>query len=73
MSKGTKIRVTRKDKKYNLISPFWLLSDLEALLCIADSVLGAAFSNQIRSIRLRAVLKLVFKRIWGINRWVVVG
>lgn len=41
--------VIRNDRKYSLISPFWLLRFLEVIVCKVEVVLGMDFSNQVKS------------------------
>ena len=53
--------------------PFWLLRVEEVVMCIADMIFGMAFSNQIRSRSVRAVLKLVFSDFEGSRRCMIVG
>lgn len=53
--------------------PFWLLRVEEIIICILEVVFGMAFSNQIRSRRVRAVLKLVFSVFRGSRRCMIVG
>jgi hypothetical protein len=42
-----KLIYSRKDRKYNLIIPFWLDTMVEASICISAINLGAVFSIQI--------------------------
>lgn len=53
--------------------PFWLLRVEEVIMCIVDMIFGMAFSNQIRSRSVRAVLKLVFSDFEGSRRCMIVG
>lgn len=39
------------ERKYSLISPFWLDVIMEAESCICDKLFGAIFSSQIMSVR----------------------
>lgn len=53
--------------------PFWLLRVEEVIMCIVEVILGMAFSSQMRSKRVRAVLKLVFSVFSGRSRCMIVG
>lgn len=53
--------------------PFWLLRVEETVICIVEVIFGIAFSNQIKSKRVRAVLKLVFRVFSGSKRCMIVG
>lgn len=63
----------RNERKYSLIMPFWLLRVEEVIMCIEDIIFGMAFSSQIRSRSVRAVLKLVLSVFKGSRRCIVVG
>lgn len=65
--------VIRNDRKYSLISPFWLVIDLEIDVCRVDRVFGSAFSIQMRSSRFSDVLKLIVSILLGIRRCMVSG
>lgn len=43
--------VIRKDKKYSLTSPFWLVIILARWACVIEVDFGTDFSNQTRSKR----------------------
>lgn len=45
--------------------PFWLVTILDELVCIIEVDFGIVFSNQIRSRRLRDVLKLRLREFVG--------
>lgn len=70
---GTNSSVIRNERKYSLIMPFWLLRVEEVCMCIVEVILGMAFSNQIRSRRVRAVLKLMLSVFRGSSRCMIVG
>ncbi len=59
------ISVMRKERKYSFTIPFWVLSVEETSVWIVEVTLGIAFSNQMRSNVVRAVLKLVFSDFRG--------
>lgn len=65
--------VIRNERKYSLTMPFWLLRVEEVIMCIVEMIFGMAFSSQIRSKRVRAVLKLVFSVFEGNRRCMIVG
>lgn len=65
--------VIRNERKYSLTMPFWLLRVEEVIMCIVDMIFGMAFSNQIRSRSVRAVLKLVLSDFEGSRRCMIVG
>ena len=67
------ISVMRKERKYSFTIPFWVLSVEETSVWIVEGTLGIAFSNQMRSNVVRAVLKLVFSDFRGSRRWIIVG
>lgn len=46
----------RKDRKYNLTSPFWLAIILDRWVWVIEVDFGIAFSSQIRSRRFRDTL-----------------
>lgn len=48
--------VMRKDRKYSLISPFWLAIILDRWVWVIEVDFGTAFSSQIRSRRFRDIL-----------------
>lgn len=50
MSRRPKVREMRKERKYNLIIPFWFEIEVEANFCIEARPFGIAFSSQARSI-----------------------
>ena len=43
--------VTRKERKYSLIRPFWLVTIVDVFIWISEVAFGKMFSNQIRSRR----------------------
>lgn len=43
--------VTRKERKYNLIRPFWLVTIIDIFVWISEVVFGKMFSSQIKSNR----------------------
>lgn len=43
--------VTRKERKYSLIKPFWFVTMIDIFVWISEVVLGKIFSSQIRSRR----------------------
>lgn len=43
--------VTRKERKYNLIKPFWLVITVDIFIWMDEMVFGRMFSNQIKSRR----------------------
>lgn len=53
--------VTRKERKYNLIRPFWLVIVVDIFVCISEVVFGKTFSNQIRSRREDADFWLIIR------------
>lgn len=53
--------------------PFWLARSLDELACIVEVALGMAFSNQIRSMRFRDVLKLGVRVFRGNMRCMIGG
>lgn len=53
--------------------PFWLLSVEDVIICIVEVIFGIAFSSQIKSSRVRAVLKLMFSVFSGSRRCIIVG
>lgn len=65
---GMSKSVIRNERKYSLTRPFWLLRVEEVIICIVEVIFGMAFSSQVRSRRVRAVLKLVFSVFEGSSR-----
>lgn len=65
---GIQISVTRNERKYSFTIPFWLLREEEVSVWIVEVTFGIAFSSQIRSSMVRAVLKLVLSIFKGIRR-----
>ena len=57
------IIVTRKDRKYSLIKPFWLVTIIDIFIWISEVVFGKIFSSQIRSRRDDADFWLIIKFI----------
>lgn len=43
--------VTRKERKYSLIRPFWFVIIMDMFIWISEVVFGRIFSSQIRSRR----------------------
>ena len=43
--------VTRKERKYNLIRPFWLVTIADVFIWVSEMVFGKMVSSQIRSRR----------------------
>lgn len=43
--------VTRKERKYSLIKPFWFVTMIDIFVWISEVVLGKMFSSQIKSRR----------------------
>lgn len=41
--------VTRKERKYSLIRPFWFVTTVDIFIWISEVVFGRMFSSQIRS------------------------
>lgn len=70
---GMQISVTRNERKYSFTIPFWLLRTEAVVVWIVEVAFGMAFSSQIRSNMVRAVLKLVLRVFSGRSRWVIVG
>lgn len=48
--------VIRKDRKYNLTSPFWLVIILDRWVWVIEVDFGIVFSSQIRSRRFKDIL-----------------
>lgn len=63
----------RKDRKYSFTMPFWLLRAEEVRVWMAEVAFGIAFSSQIRSSMVRAVLMLVRSIFRGRSRCIIVG
>ena len=53
--------VTRKERKYSLIRPFWLVTMVDVFIWISEVVFGKMFSSQIRSRREDADFWLIVK------------
>ena len=53
--------VTRKERKYNLIRPFWLVIMVDIFIWVSEVVFGKIFSSQIRSRREDADFWLIVK------------
>lgn len=53
--------------------PFWLLRAEEVRVWMAEVAFGIAFSSQIRSSMVRAVLMLVWSIFRGRSRCIIVG
>ncbi len=41
--------VTRKERKYSLIRPFWFVTIVDVFIWMSEVVFGKMFSSQIRS------------------------
>lgn len=54
-------RVIRKDRKYNLIWPFWVEIIVEVLIWNAEIDFGRTFSSQVRSRIIEATFWLVMR------------
>lgn len=65
--------LTKKDIKYNLISPFWLVNILVKLVWIVEVDFGINFSSQIKSMRFKDLFKLWLRDFMGIIRWIISG
>lgn len=70
---GTQISVTRYERKYSFTIPFWVLKTEEVSEWMEEVAFGMAFSSQMRSSMVRAVLKLVSSVFIGRSRWMTVG
>lgn len=68
-----KIMLTRNDIKYNLIRPFWLVVRVVMLVWMVEVDFGISFSSQIKSNKVRDVLRLVLSDFIGIIRCMVGG
>ena len=53
--------VIRKERKYNLIRPFWLVIITDIFIWINEVVFGRIFSSQIESMREDADFWLIVK------------
>ena len=53
--------VIRKERKYNLIRPFWLVIITDIFIWINEVVFGRIFSSQIKSMREDADFWLIVK------------
>lgn len=67
------ISVIKNERKYNFTIPFWLLRVEEVSVWMVEVTFGMDFSSQIRSSRVKAVLKLVLSVFRGRSRWMIVG
>lgn len=65
---GMQVSVIRNERKYNFTIPFWLLREDEVSVWMVEVALGIAFSNQVRSSMVKAVLKLVLSVFSGRSR-----
>lgn len=63
-----RMRVTKKERKYNLICPFWVETVVEALIRERAIDLGRTFSSQLRSSSRKAVFWPAARFVSG-NRW----
>lgn len=70
---GIDSNVIRNERKYSLTIPFWLLRVEEVVMCSVEIIFGIAFSSQIRSSRVRAVLKLMLSDFMGNRRCMIIG
>lgn len=70
---GISESVIRKDIKYSLISPFWLVTILDKYVCVVEVDFGIKFSNQIISRRCEDTFKLEFRVFCGRIRWIIGG
>lgn len=70
---GIQISVIRNERKYSFTIPFWLLRAEEVSVWIVEVAFGIAFSSQMRSSVVRAVLKLALSVSMGMSRWMIVG
>lgn len=68
-----RVSVKRKDRKYNLIWPFWLDTRVEVFIWRKEIDLGRAFSIQVRSSSREAVFWLRVRFIMGMRRCITVG
>lgn len=51
----------RKERKYNLIIPFWAVTMTEEMIWVCEIILGIDFSNQIESSKRKARFWLMIK------------
>lgn len=68
-----KIMLTRNDIKYSLIRPFWLVVRVVMLVWMVEVDFGINFSSQIKSNKVRDVLRLVLSDFIGIIRCMIGG
>lgn len=68
-----KIMLTRNDIKYSLIRPFWLVVRVVMLVWMVEVDFGINFSSQIKSNKVRDVLRLVLSDFIGMIRCMVGG
>ena len=65
--------VIRKERKYNLIRPFWLVTIADVFIWVSEMVFGKMVSSQIRSRREDADFWLIVRFMWGVKRCIIVG
>lgn len=68
-----KIMLTRNDIKYSLIRPFWLVVRVVMLVWMVEVDFGINFSSQIKSNKVRDVLRLVLSDFIGMIRCMIGG
>lgn len=68
-----KIMLTRNDIKYSLIRPFWLVVRVVMLVWMVEVDFGIKFSSQIKSNKVRDVLRLVLSDFIGMIRCMIGG
>lgn len=55
--------VTRKERKYSLMRPFWFVIIVDIFICASEVVFGKMFSSQIKSRREDADFWLIVRFI----------
>ena len=65
--------VIRKERKYSLIRPFWLVIVVDIFIWASEMVFGRILCSQIRSRREDADFWLIDRFIWGVRRSIIVG
>lgn len=65
--------VTRKERKYNLTSPFWLVTVVEKFCWVLIISFGRIFSSQIKSSNRVADFWPIVKFVKGLRRCMVSG
>lgn len=68
-----RVRVIKKERKYNLIWPFWLEIRVDVFIWNVEIDFGRAFSSQVRSSSIEATFWLISKLISGCSRCMTVG